>query len=187
VASLAATLRIAFDRENYGGLKIAASGLVLSTLCFGGGIYHQIDLYRREVPDGFQRISFAHDISEKGFIGLNGIPQLHPDVAALEGKPIFIKAWMFPIGQENGLMQFMVVKDNGLCCFGKQPDPWDAIIVEVDPTAFPDGVEYTTTMVSIAGTFEVIRDSNGYLAELANNMPVYKVKADYFDTSWTMF
>lgn len=187
VTALAATLRIALDRENFSGLKLAVSGLVLSTAFFAAGLYNQIDLYRRELPPGFQRISFRNDISAHRFDIRNGQYEIPPDVAGLEGQPIFFKAWMFPIEQTRGLTTFLVVKDNGLCCFGKQPDPWDSIIVALDPQTFPEGVDHTTSMVSIAGTLEVLRDENGQLSTLYQNVTPYRVEAAYFVKSWTMF
>ncbi len=184
VTSLAATLKIAFDREAYGGLKMAVTGLVLSSGFFAGGLYNQIDLYNREVPQGFQRVNFAHDISAKGFIESNGSIGLHPDVDELIGQPIFLKAWMFPTEEMRDLRTFLVVKDNGLCCFGKQPDRQDSIIVELDPGKFPDGVDYTSGMVSMAGTLTV-HPNPGEMWTTGNT--IYLFKAEYFVKSWTMF
>ncbi len=184
VTSLAATLKISFDRTVYSGLPIAITGLTLSTLFFAGGLYNQIDLYRREVPEGYRRVNFLRDISEKGYVVENGVPRVHEDVAALVGEPIFLKAWMFPTDEKRNLVQFLVVKDNGLCCFGKQPDPVDSIIVEVDPELFPEGVDYTSGMVSLAGTLEV-HPNVAY--QLYNGVTFYRFKAVHFEHSWTMF
>jgi hypothetical protein len=184
ITSLAATLKIAFDREAYGGLKLACTGLILSTLMFVGGLYNQIDLYRREVPKGFQRVNFAQDISAKEFVFSNGMFGLHPDVASLVGKPIFLKAWMFPTDDKRNLTQFLVVKDNGLCCFGKQPAPQDSINVILDPEAFPYGVDYCSGMVSLAGTFEIHPDPG---PTLSTNNTIYVFRVSYFEKSWTMF
>lgn len=183
ITTLAATLKIAFDRSAFSGLKLAVTGLVLSMLCFGGGLYRQIDLYRREVPDGYRRVDFYRDISAKEYVVENGVPEVHEDVAALLGQPIFLKAWMFPTDEKRDLMQFLVVKDNGLCCFGKQPDPVDSIIVEMNPELFPEGVDYTSGKVSMAGTLEV----HNIAGQLYNGMTFYRFKADYFVHSWTMF
>jgi hypothetical protein len=184
ITSLAATLKIAFDRTAYSGLKVASAGLILSTLCFGGGIYHQIYLYSREVPEGYQRVNFAYDISRYGIPIENGMLRVDEHVEALLEQPIFLKAWMFPLDEKKDLMTFLVVKDNGLCCFGKQPAPEDSIIVHVDPEKFPEGVDYTTGMVSMAGRLTLHPDPGG---QLSTGMTIYLFEADYFDHSWTMF
>jgi hypothetical protein len=184
VTSLAATLKIAFDREAYGGLKLAVAGLTLSTAFFAGGVYNQIDLYRREVPAGYRRISFPHDISAKEFVQTNEGVDLHPDVEELLGQPIFLKAWIFPTDEKRDLRTFLIVKDNGLCCFGKQPERQDSIIVHLDPAAFPEGFDYTSGMVSMAGTLDIHPDAQ----ELwATGNTIYVFRAAYFEKSWTMF
>jgi hypothetical protein len=45
-----------------------------------------------------------------------------PDIAALDGKKVFIKGYMRPGSSNNGytdnISSFLLVRDSGNCCFG---------------------------------------------------------------------
>lgn len=123
-------------------------GLSLFFLVTGSG-FHAYQ-YATEVPAGHRRIDFALDISNKGFVVREGAMQPHPDVQALDGDKIFVKGYMYPGRQTEGLQSFVLVKDNRQCCFGGQPSPEDMIVVEMQGERT---VDYTQTLVAVAGTF----------------------------------
>ena len=74
-----------------------------------------------------------------------------PEVAALDGKPIFIKGYMYPTGRQTGITEFVLVKDTGQCCFGGQPKLTDMIVVKFDDGKMVNHREQV--LVGVAGIF----------------------------------
>jgi hypothetical protein len=77
--------------------------------------------------------------------------RLHEDVAPLIGQEVFLKGFIFPPDDKTDLKSFVLVKDNGLCCFGSQPATEDMIGVVMDGD---QTIDYSTGMMSVAGTLE---------------------------------
>ncbi|WP_437190798.1 hypothetical protein [Planctomicrobium sp. SH527] len=163
------------SRGGYSGTPVALLGIFLGTSFFLGGVGFQVYAYQTEVPDGYQRLSFAADISEKEVIQEDGETKPHPDVAALEGKPVFIKGYIYQTGQLTDIGSFLLVKDNADCCFGGKPKIWDRLGVVMQ-----DGkkIDYRAGKVAVAGTFRLNPNFKGE-SELE---PIYIVEADYFST-----
>ena len=111
------------------GTWMATVGLVLSICSFGLGSAKMSYDYKHEVPEGYQRVNFPKDVAEKQFVFLDGHRKLHPDVAALVGKKVYLKGFMWATRETEGLQQFILLKDNGECCFGGKPKAHDYIIV----------------------------------------------------------
>ena len=170
-------IRILASRGDLGGKVSAAAGLGLSVLFLAGGVAFQTYLYRTELPPGFQRVSFADDISRKGFVNVEGQMALHPDVEAMVGKQIFLKGFMFPGGDPKGLTAFLLVKDSGTCCFGGQPKVVDMIGVQMEPGKT---VDYYTGKVSVAGELELNSEYSGRERE-----PIYLMKGQIVSKSKT--
>jgi hypothetical protein len=152
-----------------GGMVPATCGLALSVLFFSGGIAYQTYLYQTEVPEGFERVSFANDISKKGFVTANGVVDLHEDVKALVGRELFLKGFMYPTSDQYGLGSFLLVKDSGVCCFGGQPELQDMIgvVMEGDQT-----VDYSSGLVAVAGTLSLNPNPSRSTTE-----PIYMMNA----------
>jgi hypothetical protein len=113
--------------------------------------YHAYS-YVTELPEGHQRISF-NDLSRHDPIFADGKLQVDPDIAALDGKSIYIKGYMYPTRQQTGITEFVMVKDTGQCCFGGQPKLTDMIVVK-----FEDGMTVNhreQQLVGVGGTFRV--------------------------------
>lgn len=159
----------------YGGSGIALAGMFLSTVFFVGGIGFQIYAYRTEVPAGYERISFVKDISEKKMRMEDGKVSPPPEVAAFDGKKVFLKGYIYQTKQTENLRSFLFVKDNASCCFGANPELWDrlGVIMEGDQT-----IHYHAGKVAVAGTFRINPkyDPQGELE------PIYIITADQFTT-----
>ena len=155
ILSISALVVIARADGMYSGRIMAIIALVLSGLFGSLGIASQIYAFKTEVPEGYRRVSFARDISAKGFPIQEGQPTLHPDVAALIDKKIFLKGYMYPQAQKKGLHQFLLLKDTGECCFGGQPKPTDMILVKMQNE---NGANYRTGRVAVAGTLRLTKD-----------------------------
>jgi hypothetical protein len=134
-----------------GGRGIAILGFVLSTFMLLAGSGYHAYAYVTELPDGFERVSFPEMSKYQPQISKTGEISVAPEVAALDGKPIFIKGYMYPTGRLTGLSEFVMVKDTGQCCFGGQPKPTDMIVVK-----FEDGLTVNhreQVLVGVAGIF----------------------------------
>lgn len=172
-----AMISVAKNRESVGGFKMTAAGLATSVLCLIAGSAILAHDYQTEVPEGFRRVDFTHDISQKGFTA----DGLHPDVVALDGKRIFLKGFMYPTRQTNGITEFVMAKDNGQCCFGGQPKPADMIYVKLKNSK--DGIDFIPSLVSVAGTFRA-----GVPNRTAEGLaPVYELDAVYIEPARTTF
>jgi hypothetical protein len=118
--------------EGYlGGKGVACLGVALSTLLFFAGSGYHTYAYVNELPEGYERVSF-NELSKYDLKVVEGKPEFSPEVDGLNGKPIYIKGYMYPTGRQTGLTEFVLVKDTGQCCFGGQPKLTDMILVKFD-------------------------------------------------------
>ena len=150
--SVISLLKIVRSQGELGGRRLAILGLACSMLFLGSGVAYQRHLYMNEVPAGFARTSFTNDISKKGFVTIDGQQRVHPDIEKLVGQTIFVKGFMYPTGQVEGLDSFLLVKDSGTCCFGGEPALTDMIGVVMQDAKT---VDYYQGRVSVAGEFEL--------------------------------
>jgi hypothetical protein len=133
-----------------GGKVVARLGVGLSAmLVLSASSYHAY-AYVTELPDGYLRVNF-NDLAKHEVGAVDGKPQFAPEVAALQGKPIYIKGYMYPTRQRFGLSEFVLVKDTGQCCFGGQPKLTDMIVVK-----FEEGMKVNhreQQLVGVGGVF----------------------------------
>lgn len=172
---LVATITIWRSRGELAGLWLAGGGCVFSLLMAVAGTLLTIQRYHAELPPGYERISFAGDISAKG-IGrqeINGqLALLIPkEVRELEGKPIYLKGFIYPSGREYELTSFVLCKDNAQCCFGGEPALQDMIGVSLTKNKTTN---YSTSLMGVAGTLRINPDYHGGSVE-----PIYLLDADY--------
>ncbi len=160
---------------SYGGTGVALSGMFLATVFFVGGIAFQVYAYQTEVPQGYKRISFVKDISEKGMNFENGFVSPPPDVAAFDGQKVFLKGYIYQTGELYGLQSFLFVKDNQSCCFGANPQLWDRLGVVMGEGKT---ITYHAGKVAIAGTFRI----NPKFDPSGNLEPIYIIEGDHFTT-----
>jgi hypothetical protein len=132
-------------RDELTGVGLAQAGLALSVLFLIAGPARLTYESITEVPPGYDPISYSQlqpDPDVPGEI----IP---PSVQQLEGKRVFIKGYIFPTEQTK---QFLLVRDQGTCCFGGNPKLTDRIQVTlVDPLR----LVYKPCLYKVAGTFHV--------------------------------
>lgn len=128
---IAAVVRIRSSGGFVKGTWMAVIGLVLSVACFGLGSAKMAHAYSTEVPDGYLRVNFPKDVAEKQFIFIGKNRKLHPDVVPLMGQKVYLKGFMWATNDSDGLTQFILLKDNGECCFGGKPKSHDYIFVKL--------------------------------------------------------
>ena len=170
-------LKIRRANGTLGGGLLSMSGLVLSSIFFVSGIGVHSYSYATELPEGYIRVNFPNDISRKQFVIENGRRQIHPDVKPLVDQKIFLKGYMWNRGKENGLTAFVLLKDNGKCCFGGDPAAWDMILVMMEPG---ETVDYILGLVSVGGTLRA-NPNAGFGAA------VYTIEAPHFERARTSF
>ena len=157
--------------EELTGRKTALLGTVGGLLLLvGGSIWHSY-VYATEVPDGYQRISFA-DLQTHGDPQVVG-PKVLP--MELDGKRVFVKGYVHPGVSDMGeIRRFVLVPDMGTCCFGGQPKMTDMIEVKI---VGKHGLHYTTLKRRLAGTFHVAYRVKQVAGGLQGGY--YELDADY--------
>lgn len=179
VIGAACLVKIRRSRGELSGKVPAAIGFVLSMVFFVSGSCLHAYTFATEVPEGCQRVNFYRDISSKGFITKNGQNTIHPEIMALVDEDIFIKGYVYPTRQTEGISNFILVKDSDQCCFGGQPDLKDMILVKMQ-----DGmtIDYRPGLVAIAGGFQLRPNVGPGALE-----PLFQLNGTYFDVARSSF
>lgn len=103
------------------------------------GVPHEIKLliphkeFVAEGPEQALRVTFD-DIDLLKVLNMEPVPPNAVDylpawLKDLDGKRIILRGWMFPSGRQEGITRFMFVRDNGICCFGREPKVYDKLAV----------------------------------------------------------
>ena len=177
VVGIAAFFRIRAEKGAFKGSGLALGGAILSVLCLSLGTAKMVHAYNTEVPEGYERVNFPKDISAKQFVYYGGIRRLHPDVAPLIGKKVYLKGFMWETKKYTGITDFMFLKDNGDCCFGGKAQPYDMMQVYLGDGKSTDA---STSMVAVAG----ILKANVNAGE---DEPVYTIDAEIVKDAPTPF
>ncbi|MCA9034918.1 MAG: hypothetical protein KDA91_07310 [Planctomycetaceae bacterium] len=156
IVGLTAVLKIRQSIEPVTGQWMAVVGTLVAVLSLTLGTGKMAMAYSTECPDGFQRVNFSREISDKQFIYLGSKRKLHPDVLPLVDQKIFLKGFMWQTKSSSGLTEFTLLKDNGECCFGGKAQPYDMMNVVLSKGTSTDAY---TSMVAVAGTLRVNLDA----------------------------
>lgn len=135
--------------EELVGRPIALTGLVVSLVLVVGSIGMHSWIYATEVPEGYQRVSFA-DFKPNPRKSL----PYGEKAEELDGKKIFVKGYVRPGNRKYNLKNFILVGDFGSCCFGGSPKITDVVAVNIlgDQTT-----SYSWNVRRITGTFRLNR------------------------------
>lgn len=179
VLAFIAWRQVATSQGTYSGGAVAKATLILLPVMTLSAVGVHAYSFATEIPPGYRRISFAADISDKGFLMDQGRAAVHPDVDALTKEPVFLKGYMYPTKQSENLKGFVLCKDSGDCCFGGQPKVTDMMYVEMQ-----DGqqVNFRSGLVAVAGELKISPtvDQTGLNA-------VYKLECDFFSGAKTSY
>lgn len=77
---------------------------------------------------------------------------LSESINALDGQRIRIRGFILPTPQQRGIKQFVLVRDNQVCCFGPGAALFDCILVEMQEGAT---AKYTIRPVAVTGKFGI--------------------------------
>ncbi|APZ95407.1 hypothetical protein [Fuerstiella marisgermanici] len=177
VIGISAVFRVRAAAGAAKGTWMAVVGTLASVLCLTFGSMKLVNAYETECPPGFKRVNFPNEISAHEFVYYGGLRRLHPKVAPLIGEKVFLKGFMWQTQRSEGLTEFVFLKDNGECCFGGDPKPYDMMVVKMVDGQTTDAY---TGMVAVAG----VLNANVRAAE---GEPVYTVDATMVEEARTSF
>ena len=166
--------RIRREPELFTGRPLALLGAVLSGVMLVTGISLGSYEYITEVPEGYQRISFSamkpDEIQERGGV------KVPPEIAALDGKKVFIKGYIRPdsISVSKGIDRFLLVRDNNQCCFGDMSTVKYYDQIDVDMVG-SQRLDYDQGVFKIGGVLHITPEN----LAAAPMKPVFMLKADY--------
>ncbi len=148
VLGVVALRKIRSQPDEFTGSALALGGTVLAALFWIGGFTRLGYIYATEVPAGYARVDYST------LQPLPGDPpdRVPPDANALDGKKIFIKGYVYPGQRQSGITRFLLVRDQGTCCFGGNPKVTDRIVVELSD---PKGFAFSSKLYKVAGEFHV--------------------------------
>jgi hypothetical protein len=128
------------------GRPVAIGAMAFAGLMFVAGLAYQTRVYSAELPEGFERIDYSM------LQPPDGDPEgtIPPSALALHGKNVLLKGYIYPGKQQRGIMQFLLVRDQGDCCFGGNPKITDRVLVQI---ASPRGIDFSPRLRKIAGRF----------------------------------
>ena len=81
-----------------------------------------------------------------------------PDTARdVNGRNVLLKGYMYPGKQQSGITQFLLVRDQGDCCFGGNPKITDRVLVQLKDLGpgYPKGINFSPRLTKIAGRFVI--------------------------------
>ncbi len=119
--------------------------------------------FRRERGTDAVRISYD-DIDLLKILNMEPVPpnaaEYFPEwLAALNGKQIRIRGWMYPEFVPKGLTSFTLARDNGICCFQRMPKIYDVIFVKLEEGQSSDYIEQRP--FDVEGTFRIDNEGDG--------------------------
>jgi hypothetical protein len=174
VVSLWSLSRIRRDPDYYTGRPIALLGLLLSLGFLVGGVGFGGYVFATEVPDGYERISFAG--MKPNELQIRSGVSIPPEIAALDGKRIFIKGYIRPdsIPVSRGIKEFLLVRDNNQCCFGdlSKINYFDQMYVNMVGS---QTVDYSQGVFRMGGILKIEPQNLGR----GTSASVFSLKADY--------
>jgi Protein of unknown function (DUF3299) len=166
LVSALAYRRVRANASELTGQWLALAGLGLSVVFWIAGWTTLGVIYLTEVPPGYERINYAMLQPPRD----DPTQLIPPEAAALDGRKVFIKGYVYPGAQQAGIQKFILVRDSGSCCFGGNPKLTDMIHVTLQGKL---RFNYTQRMQRLGGTFHIQPGSADSLTT------VYSLKADY--------
>ncbi|MBL8817851.1 MAG: hypothetical protein JNL58_17630 [Planctomyces sp.] len=86
-------------------------------------------------------------------VPVNAVEYFPEWLKGLDGATIRIRGFMYPTFEATGLTGFTLARDNGICCFVRQPKIYDIIAVELAPGVTSDYIEGKP--FDVEGTFRI--------------------------------
>jgi len=140
--------QVASRPEVLTGLPLAIGGAAFASCTLAGSLTWLSIQYAAELPEGYSRIDYSLLQPAEG-----EPPTAVPESATdLDGRLVLLKGYMYPGKEQRGIAEFLLVRDQGDCCFGGNPKITDRVLVRL---ADRQGIDFTPRLVKIAGRFTV--------------------------------
>lgn len=119
--------------------------------------------FRRERGTDAVRISYD-DIDLLKVLNMEPVPpnavEYFPDwLSSLNGKQIRIRGFMYPKFINEGIIDFTLARDNGICCFQRMPKIYDVIFVKLKKGETTDYID--ARPFDVEGTFRFDNEGDG--------------------------
>lgn len=167
ILGTSAFMRIKTRPDELAGKIPAMVGIFLCAAIFLGGIPMRVIMYVTEVPDGYERISFAELQPESK---QSRMP-VSKRAIELNGQRVFIEGYIFPGDRSKNLKHFLLVNDLGTCCFGQEPRVTHRIQVELTGD---ETVDWSYRLRKFGGVITV-----NPMAVITQEGAVFTLKADH--------
>lgn len=133
------------------GKPLALAATVVSAALLLGGLVVLARAYAAELPAGYERIHYGILQPLPG-----DPPHAIPDTAReVDGRNVLLKGYMYPGKQQHDITQFLLVRDQGDCCFGGNPKITDRVLVQLRDPNHPRGIDFSSRLTKIAGRFVI--------------------------------
>ena len=137
--------------DEFTGRPLAIAAIVVSAVSLIAGLATLSRAYAAELPEGYERLNYGMLQPLPG-----DPPDMVPDSAqSMNGRNVLLKGYMYPGKQQTGITQFLLVRDQGDCCFGGNPKITDRVLVQLKDPGHPKGVDFSSRLTKIAGRFVI--------------------------------
>ena len=134
--------------DEFIGRPLAIGAIVVSAVTLVGGLVTLSRAYVAELPEGFERINYSL-LQPLDGDPINAVPETAQNI---NGRSVLLKGYMYPGKQQQGITQFLLVRDQGDCCFGGSPKITDRVLVQLRAS---QGISFSGRLTKIAGRFVI--------------------------------
>jgi hypothetical protein len=137
--------------DEFTGRPMAIGAVLVSAVSLVAGLVILSQAYAAELPEGYERLNYGLLQPLPG-----DPPDAVPDTArAMDGRNVLLKGYMYPGKQQTDITQFLLVRDQGDCCFGGNPKITDRVLVQLKDPGHPKGIDFSSRLTKIAGRFAI--------------------------------
>ncbi len=113
--------------------------------------------FKTEGPQNALRVSYD-DLDLLKVLNMEPVPEdatkhFPSWLKALDGQQVRLRGFMYPTFQATGIDQFVLARDNQICCFGRNPKVYDLVSVQMKNGATTDYIQ--NRPFDVIGTFRI--------------------------------
>ena len=113
--------------------------------------------FKVEGPQNALRVSYD-DLDLLKVLNMEPVPEdalkhFPSWLKALDGQRVRLRGFMYPTFQATGIDQFVLARDNQICCFGRNPKVYDLVSVQMRERETTDYIQ--NRPFDVVGTFRI--------------------------------
>ncbi len=113
--------------------------------------------FKTEGPQNALRVSYD-DLDLLKVLNMEPVPEdalkhFPSWLKALDGQRVRLRGFMYPTFQATGIDQFVLARDNQICCFGRNPKVYDLVSVQMRDNVTTDYIQ--NRPFDVVGTFRI--------------------------------